>query len=72
MTFQKLSIGDYFRIPGISPGYVYRKSSDSHCSLNGMLQPIRAYTPVKRLTTAEVQEYFAVQQLELRKLKKAV
>ncbi|BAY41942.1 hypothetical protein NIES2111_63380 (plasmid) [Nostoc sp. NIES-2111] len=72
MTFQKLSIGDYFRIPGISFSYVYRKSSDSHCSLNGMLQPIRAYTPVKRLTAAEIREYFAVQQLELRKLKKAV
>jgi hypothetical protein len=72
MTFQQLGIGDYFRIPGISTGYVYRKSSDSHCSLNGTLQPIRAYTSVKKLTASEIGEFFAQQQLELKKIRKAV
>ncbi|MBD2359328.1 hypothetical protein H6G41_32900 [Tolypothrix sp. FACHB-123] len=70
MTFQELSTGDYFRIPGMSTGYVYRKASDSHCSLHGMLQPIRAYTRVKRLTSAEVHEFFAIQQAYREKLKK--
>lgn len=62
MTFQQLRIGDYFRIPGMSTDYVYRKASDSHCSWNGMLQPIRPHTPVKRLMNAEVHQYFALQQ----------
>ena len=62
MTFQQLRTGNYFRIPGMSNGYVYRKASDSHCSWNGMLQPIREYTLVKRLTKFHIHEYFATQQ----------
>ena len=46
MTFQELQIGDYFRIPGITAEYVYRKASSSHCSLNALLQPIRPATTV--------------------------
>ncbi|MBW4566028.1 MAG: hypothetical protein KME32_34115 [Mojavia pulchra JT2-VF2] len=61
MTFQELQTGDYFRIPGISIGYVYRKTSDSHCSLNATNQPIRSHTLVKKLTGAELKEYFAQQ-----------
>ncbi|MBW4456293.1 MAG: hypothetical protein KME55_28345 [Nostoc indistinguendum CM1-VF10] len=68
MTFQELKTGDYFRIPGMSTGYVYRKASDSHCSLNRMLQPIRFYTPVKKLTSAEISDYFAQQQSELERV----
>ncbi|RCJ32451.1 hypothetical protein A6770_18730 [Nostoc minutum NIES-26] len=71
MTYQQLQTGDYFRIPSMSTGYVYRKASDTHCSLNGMSQPIRPHTPVRKLTAAEVCEYFAVQQSELTTIKKA-
>ncbi|RCJ40076.1 hypothetical protein A6770_38430 [Nostoc minutum NIES-26] len=58
MTFKELQTGDYFRIPG-SILYVYRKTSDESCSLNGTLQPIRSHTRVKKLTGAELIEYFA-------------
>lgn len=61
MTFQELETGDYFRISGISPSYVYRKTSDDSCTLNNTLQPIRRYTPVKKLTGTELIEYFAQQ-----------
>ncbi len=57
MTFQELQTGDYFRIPGISPSYVYRKTSDGFCSLNENLQPIRPHTSVRKLTGAELIEY---------------
>ncbi|MFN6569857.1 hypothetical protein [Dendronalium sp. ChiSLP03b] len=71
MTYQQLQTGDYFRISGLSTGYVYRKASDTHCSLHGMLQPIRPHTPVRKMTAIEVQEHFAQQQSELTTIKKA-
>ncbi|WP_242063085.1 hypothetical protein [Nostoc sp. FACHB-145] len=61
MTFSELQTGDYFRIPGMSIGYVYRKTSDNSCSLNDTLQPIRSHTRVKKLTGVELIEYFAQQ-----------
>ena len=70
MTFQQLRIGDYFRLSGMNNGYVYRKASDSLCSLNGILQPMRAYTPVRRVTKYEVYEYFAIVQAEREQLNK--
>jgi hypothetical protein len=60
MTFQELQTGDYFRIPG-SILYVYRKTSDDYCTLNNTLQPIRRYTPVKKLTGTELIEYLGQQ-----------
>ncbi|MBD2492168.1 hypothetical protein [Aulosira sp. FACHB-615] len=62
MTFQELQTGDYFRIPGITTPYVYRKTSDDSCTLNDTLQPIRPYTSVKKLTGTELIEYLAQQQ----------
>jgi hypothetical protein len=59
MTFEQIQIGDYFRIPGVSVGCVYRKASASHCSLNALLQPIRGETQVSLLTYTEVNDYFA-------------
>ncbi len=59
MTFRELQVGDYFRIPGISAECAYRKASDSHCSQNALLQPIRSETTVVLLTPAEVRRYFA-------------
>jgi hypothetical protein len=59
MTFQELQIGDYFRIPGLSTAYVYRKASSSHCSLQACLQPIRSKTTVIPLTHAEITNYFS-------------
>jgi hypothetical protein len=61
MTFQQLKIGDYFRIPGITFGCVYRKASNSRCSLNAMLQPIRPRATVIPLSRAEIAKYFATQ-----------
>jgi hypothetical protein len=61
MTFQELQAGDYFRILGISPSYVYRKTSDDYCTLNATLQPIRRHTSVKKLTGDELVEYLAQQ-----------
>lgn len=58
MSFQQLQIGDYFRIPGMSSAFVYRKASSSHCSLNAALQPIRPETTVIPLTAAEITDYF--------------
>ena len=68
MTFQELHVGNYFRIPGMSARFVYRKASDSHCSVNtlllpnynsiALLQPIRPETEVLLLTTAEMTDYF--------------
>ncbi len=69
MTFQQLQIGDYFRIPGISSGFVYRKASSSHCSLNALLQPIRPGTTVIPLTLAEMTHYFATKQEYLQSLR---
>ncbi|MBD0265648.1 MAG: hypothetical protein ICV85_14210 [Tolypothrix sp. T3-bin4] len=59
MNFEQLQIGDYFRIPGMNPRYVYRKASSSHCTLGAALQPIRHVTEVIRLTPTEVADYFA-------------
>ncbi|BBD70641.1 hypothetical protein NIES4072_70080 [Nostoc commune NIES-4072] len=61
MTFKELQAGDYFRITGMSIGYVYRKTSDDCCSLNATSQPIRSHTQVKKLTGAELIEYLAQQ-----------
>ncbi|MBW4689433.1 MAG: hypothetical protein KME40_31180 [Komarekiella atlantica HA4396-MV6] len=58
-NFQELQIDDYFRIPGMSYGYVYKKASSSHCTLGAALQPIRHGTEVIRLTSTEVGDYFA-------------
>jgi hypothetical protein len=79
MTFQELQIGDYFRIPGISSGFVYRKASDSHCgtqtlvhpnsSILSLLQPIRPEITVIPLTSAETKRYFAAKQADLESLK---
>ena len=69
MTFQQLQIGDYFRIPGMSYGCVYRKASSLHCSLNALLQPIRAETKVTPLTHAEITNYFALKQEFLQSLR---
>ncbi|MBD2441346.1 hypothetical protein [Nostoc sp. FACHB-110] len=62
MTFSELQTGDYFRIPGISFHYVYRKTSDDSCTLNETLQPIRPYTSVKKLTGTELIEHLGQQQ----------
>lgn len=59
MTFQQLAIGSYFRIPGVSYGYVYRKASYSCCSHNALLQPIRPTTKVIPLNAQEIAKYFA-------------
>lgn len=59
MIFEQLQIGDYFRIPGMSPRYVYRKASSSHCTLGAALQPIRHVTEVIGLTPTEVADYLA-------------
>ena len=68
MTFQELSVGDYFSIPCMSGRYVFKKASDSHCSVNtlllpnynemALLQPIRSETEVMPLTNAEITDYF--------------
>ncbi|BAY10937.1 hypothetical protein [Calothrix sp. NIES-2098] len=62
MTFQQLQIGAYFRIPGISFGCVYRKASNSSCSLNSLLQPIRPSTKVVPLNRAQIAKYIAQKQ----------
>jgi hypothetical protein len=59
MTFAELQIGDYFRLPGVSPGCVYRKASSSQCSQNTLLQPIRPGTKIIQRTKAETTKYFA-------------
>jgi hypothetical protein len=69
MTFEEAQIGDYFRLPGISPECVYRKASSSHCSQNTLLQPIRPETKVIRLTEAEVAKYFSTKQKYLQTIK---
>lgn len=61
MTFEELQTGDYFRILGMTIGYVYRKTSDDYCTLNNTLQPIRRHTSVKKLTGDELLEYLAQQ-----------
>jgi hypothetical protein len=66
MTFQELQIGDYFRFPGMNA--VYRKSNESHCSLNALLQPIRYKTTVIPLTQAEITNYFAQKREALKNL----
>ncbi|MDF5729198.1 MAG: hypothetical protein PUP92_14540 [Rhizonema sp. PD38] len=75
MIFQELQTGDYFRIPGMSAELVYRKASDSQCSINALLQPnstkisvlpllqpIRSSTTVILLTPTEIANYFATKQ----------
>jgi hypothetical protein len=52
-TFQELQMDDYFRIPGMSAERIYRKASDSHCSLNAGLQPIQPETLVIPLTATD-------------------
>ena len=70
MTFQELEIDDYFRITGMSSDWVYRKAKSSHCSLNALLQPIRAETKVIPLTCAEINNYFALKQEFLQSLRR--
>lgn len=70
MTFQQLEIGDYFRIPGMSDRCVYRKANSLHCSLNALLQPIRAEIKVTPLTFAEITNYFALKQEFLQSLRR--
>ncbi|MBD2441348.1 hypothetical protein [Nostoc sp. FACHB-110] len=65
MNFYQLRTGEYFRIPGMSCGYVYKKVSNSCCRLNGFLQPIHSQSLVKRLNVAEIKQYLAQQQAEL-------
>lgn len=79
MIFQELQIGDYFRIPGISAGCLYRKASSSQCSINALLQPIRPGTtvilpllqPIRpettviQLTPTEIKNYFAAKQEDI-------
>ncbi|MBD2536390.1 hypothetical protein H6G97_46755 [Nostoc flagelliforme FACHB-838] len=72
MTFSQLRTGDYFRIPGMISGYVYRKANDSQCSINCVLQPIRSETEVRRLTPTEVINHFAQEHQEFRQFKNAV
>ena len=69
MTFQQLEIGEYFRIVGMSSDCVYRKANSSQCSLNALLQPIRAETEVIPLTVAEITNYFALKQEFLQSLR---
>ncbi|BCL35054.1 hypothetical protein NSMS1_15010 [Nostoc sp. MS1] len=57
VVFEQLEIGVYFRIPGISRNCIYRKASTSQCSLNSLLQPIRAKTQVVTLTPTEVKAF---------------
>jgi hypothetical protein len=57
-SFSQLQIGDYFRIPGISTEYVYRKANSVECSLGAVLQPIRQDTEVIALNSKETSEYF--------------
>lgn len=59
MNFEQLQVGDYFRIAGMNPRYVYRKASSSHCTLGAALQPIRHVTEVIGLTPTEVADYFS-------------
>lgn len=80
MTFQELQIGDYFRIPGLSSGFVYRKTSNSHCgtqtlvqpnsSILSLLQPIRPEITVTLLTPAETKRYFAAKQADFESLRR--
>ncbi|WP_017746689.1 hypothetical protein [Scytonema hofmannii] len=70
MTFQELQVGDYFRIPGINADCTYRKASDSHCSQNTLLQPIRPETTVLLLTPSEVRKHFEAKQAFLQSLTK--
>lgn len=79
MTFQELQIGDYFRIPGMSATYVYRKANSSQCSaeciyiqargsdyrLMSFLQPIRLQTMVIKLDIAEVASDLATKRSQL-------
>jgi hypothetical protein len=58
-TFEELQIGKCFRIPGTNARYVYRKASNSHCTLGAALQPIRNATQVIPLTSRETADYFA-------------
>jgi hypothetical protein len=62
VVFEQLELGIYFRIPSISSNFVYRKASASQCSLNSLLQPIRAETQVIPLTALEVKAFFAAKQ----------
>jgi hypothetical protein len=72
MTFSQLQIGDYFRIPGMISGYVYRKANESQCSINSALQPIRAEIEVRRLTPTEVINHFRQEHEELNQFKDVV
>lgn len=67
--FQELQVSDYFRIPGISAETVYRKASNSHCSLNIGLQPIQPETLVIPLSATEIADYFAAKQALLNDLR---
>ena len=69
-TFQELQIGDYFRIQGMFSESVYRKVSDSQCSLNAGLQPIRLEIRVIQLSAGEIREHFAKKQEFLKSLKR--
>ncbi|MBW4566027.1 MAG: hypothetical protein KME32_34110 [Mojavia pulchra JT2-VF2] len=65
MNFHRLRTGEYFRIPGMTTSYVYKKVSNSCCRLNGFLQPIQSQSLVKRLNADEIRDYIAQQQSEL-------
>lgn len=69
MAFQELQTDSYFRIPGMNAKYVYRKASNSHCSLNALLQPIRPETTVIPLTYVEITNYFEEKQEALKNLR---
>lgn len=59
MTLAELQIGIYFRIPRMNPNYVYKKASNSRCTLGSALQPIRHETEVLPMTSTEVTDYYA-------------
>ncbi|BAZ37687.1 hypothetical protein NIES4101_36100 [Calothrix sp. NIES-4101] len=69
MNFADLQIGDYFRLPGVSPGCVYRKANSSQCSQNTLLQSIRSETKIIQLTKAEIAKYFSSKQEYFQRLK---
>ncbi|QLE56003.1 hypothetical protein FD725_10985 [Nostoc sp. TCL26-01] len=68
MFFEQIEVGAYFHIPGISSACVYRKACSSQCSLNSLLQPIRANTQVVLLSEREVKAFLAAKQDYLKSL----
>jgi hypothetical protein len=62
MIFQQLRIGDYFRVPGINFGCVYRKNSSSSCTWNFILKPMRPKAIVVPLNSAQISKYMEKQE----------